>query len=186
MTEKMTYKNYSIEIDQDMDPESPRDWCNLGTMICWHNNYILGDKHDMPEPDPDFINKNDRNGGVSLPLYLYDHSGITMSTSPFSCPWDSGQVGWIYADSDTLIKEYGKNANDPDTRAKAIKVLQGEVETYDQYLTGDVWGYTINDPSGDTVGSLWGMYGFDYCELEAKAVIDLEIASNPEQLILEV
>ena len=36
-------------------------------------------------------------GMVILPLYLYDHSGITMNTCGFSCPWDSGQVGWIYA-----------------------------------------------------------------------------------------
>ena len=34
---------------------------------------------------------------LMLPLYLYDHSGITMNTTGFSCPWDSGQVGWIYA-----------------------------------------------------------------------------------------
>lgn len=32
---------------------------------------------------------------LMLPLYLYDHSGITMNTTGFSCPWDSGQVGWI-------------------------------------------------------------------------------------------
>ena len=31
-------------------------------------------------------------GMVILPLYLYDHSGITMNTCGFSCPWDSGQV----------------------------------------------------------------------------------------------
>ena len=30
---------------------------------------------------------------LMLPLYLYDHSGITMNTTGFSCPWDSGQVG---------------------------------------------------------------------------------------------
>ena len=37
---------------------------------------------------------------VVLPLYLYDHSGITMScdlTYPYNDRWDSGQVGWIYA-----------------------------------------------------------------------------------------
>ena len=45
---------------------------------------------------------------VILPLYLYDHSGITMNTTGFSCPWDSGQVGWIYADADCIKKEYGK------------------------------------------------------------------------------
>ena len=30
---------------------------------------------------------------VILPLYLHDHSGLTMNTSGFHCPWDSGQVG---------------------------------------------------------------------------------------------
>jgi len=41
-------------------------------------------------------------------LYLYDHSGITMSTSPFSCPWDSGQVGFAYVDRATVEREWGK------------------------------------------------------------------------------
>ena len=41
---------------------------------------------------------------VILSLYLYDHSGITMNTTGFSCPWDSGQVGWIYADADCIKK----------------------------------------------------------------------------------
>lgn len=31
-----------------------------------------------------------------MPLYLYDHSGITISTSEFCDPWDSGQIGFIY------------------------------------------------------------------------------------------
>jgi len=44
---------------------------------------------------------------VILPLYLYDHGGITMSTGAFSCPWDSGQVGWIYAPKKTFIDETG-------------------------------------------------------------------------------
>ena len=38
---------------------------------------------------------------LMLPLYLYDHSGLAMSTESFSgraphAEWDSGQVGWIY------------------------------------------------------------------------------------------
>jgi len=64
---------------------------------------------------------------VILPLYLYDHSGITMNTTGFSCPWDSGQVGWIYADADCIKKEYGKVT--PETINKARTVMNGEVET---------------------------------------------------------
>ena len=33
-----------------------------------------------------------------LPLYLYDHSGLTMSTNDFGDRWDSGCVGFIYMD----------------------------------------------------------------------------------------
>jgi hypothetical protein len=32
-------------------------------------------------------------GTIIKGLFLYDHSGITISTGRFSCPWDSGQVG---------------------------------------------------------------------------------------------
>ena len=36
---------YKIEVIQDSEPESPREWDNLGNMICFHRNYNLGDKH---------------------------------------------------------------------------------------------------------------------------------------------
>ena len=40
-------------------------------------------------------------------LYLYDHSGITMSTGSFCDSWDSGQVGFIYVTKEDIEKEYG-------------------------------------------------------------------------------
>ena len=41
---------------------------------------------------------------VILPLYLFDHSGITMNTTGFNCRWDSGVVGWVYANHDECEK----------------------------------------------------------------------------------
>ena len=76
-------------------------------------------------------------GMMILPLYLYDHSGITMNTTGFSCPWDSGQVGWIYADRRRIEAEYGKVT--PETVEKARQVLEGEVKSYDYFLTGQCW-----------------------------------------------
>lgn len=29
-----------------------------------------------------------------LPVYCYEHSGMTIKTGPFGDPWDSGQAGW--------------------------------------------------------------------------------------------
>lgn len=43
-----------------------------------------------------------------LPVYMYDHSGLTINTTGFSCPWDSGLLGWIYASHDKIKEEFGR------------------------------------------------------------------------------
>lgn len=100
------------------------------------------------------------------PLYLYDHGGITISTGSFSCPWDSGQVGYIYMTPATIAHEWGGD------RQKAEACLDAEVNEYDQYIRGDVWGYTILGEDGEDMGRLddscWGFFGQEYCIEEAK------------------
>jgi len=93
--------------------ESPREWDNLGTMVCFHRRYDLGDKHTYNHNDYDSweemenaIIKNE-NVAVILPLYLYDHSGITMNTTGFCCRWDSCQVGFIFISKQKALAEYG-------------------------------------------------------------------------------
>ena len=95
-------------------------------------------------------------GMVILPLYLYDHSGITMNTTGFSCPWDSGQVGWIYADKRRIEAEYGKVT--PETVEKACQVLEGEVKSYDYFLTGQCYGFQLFREDVE-VDSCWGFLG---------------------------
>jgi len=112
----------------------------------------------------DYIESTLRDGYVILPLYLYDHSGITMSTGQFSCPWDSGQVGYIVCDNETIQREFNGD------RDKAEKCLEAEVSVYDDYLTGNVFGFIVEereecDECGhaewDEVDSCWGFYGSD-------------------------
>mgnify|MGYP001601435365 CR=1 FL=1 len=163
--------DYTVEVFQDDNPDNPRNWDNIGTMVCFHGRYTLGDKHSFGSPD-DFLEwwKKNGKGGVLLSLYLYDHSGITMSASssgnPFSCPWDSGQVGWIYATKETILKEYGeegKNRITVSMKKKATHYLLNEVKVYDQYLTGEVYGYRVKDKNGEDIeGGCWGFYGYDH------------------------
>jgi len=106
---------------------SPREWDNLGTMVCFHRKYNLGDKHDFK--DTTALDKFLKSKEVAafLPLYLYDHSGITMATTPFHCKWDSGQVGYIYA-TKAQAETWG-------VKGKHLKErLQAEVAEYDEYL----------------------------------------------------
>ena len=110
-----------------------------------------------------------------LPLYLYDHSGITMSTGSFSCPWDSGQVGWIYISIEKAASEGWK------TPEQAYKAMQAEVEEYDHYLTGQCYGYVVEDTDGEGIDSCWGFLGdSDYVrgEMRAAAMCAVESANK--------
>jgi hypothetical protein len=169
--------DYHIKILQDVEPINPREWDNLGTMICFHKKYNLGDQHNYNSNDfgswdelLSQINK-DQKLAVILPIYMYDHSGITISTTPFSCPWDSGQIGFIFVSKVDALKEYGGSKLTKKLKEKLTQHLIGEVETYDQYLTGDVFGFqiTLNDEELD---SCWGYFGTESCLNEAKSIVE--------------
>jgi hypothetical protein len=126
-------------------------------MICWHSRYNLGDKHDYADTAA-FLEAVDFDDCVVLPVFIYDHSGITVRTTPFDCPWDSGQIGWIYCDAERLCRDFAGD------RDKAESALRSEVSVYDDYLTGNVYGFIVEERNGDDweeVDSCWGFYGDD-------------------------
>lgn len=132
-------KNGNVfQIFDDDEPFCPRKECdNLGKMVTFYKNYSLGDNHDFKDIQ-DLLNYLKDENCIYLPLYLYDHSGLTMSTRPFSCQWDSGQVGFIYVTREKLKKEF---KDDIPSDAKIREYLNNEVKMFDQYLTGQVYGY---------------------------------------------
>lgn len=165
------YKGRLITITHESDPVNPRtEYENKGKMICFHNRYTLGDKHSYSNPR-EFVQDitdaeakgplpNDDLARASrllwLPLYLYDHSGITMKTSPFTCPWDSGQVGVIYITYDQIaedmsVKWTGEGLWEPSeqTREAYTKILEAEVSTYDSFIRGDVMQYSVVGPNDE-------------------------------------
>lgn len=165
---------YKYEIIQDVDVESPRD-CddNLGKMICFNRKYSLGDKHEFTFDMFDSWDElkynliRNKKAVVILPLYLYDHSGLTIATTPFNCPWDSGRVGFIYADRETILNEYKVKRITKKIRETVTEVLQTEVKTYDQYLRGDVYSYIITAENGEVVEYVNDIYGYNECEKQA-------------------
>lgn len=225
--EKFEHRGFTVKICYDPDPTSPREWDNLGKMVCWHRRYTLGD--EQPSQDPDDYLESLLDGDVAerlerrverehskranhlegnayfaasreirkehmervmaevrkhyilLPLYLYDHSGITMRTSAFSCPWDSGQVGYILADVEKVRKEYGCRRITPTIRRKVLEVLKGEVEVYARFLEGGFTGYVVEDAEGNHKDSCWGFDDPDYCKKEATSAADWA-ADSAEQM----
>lgn len=310
--------NAILTIYYDDSAFNPREYDSLGTLICWHNRYNIGDPHNyeqaydffrdlaeevVPQSDIEdywdknyskYVVKKDSKGRwgiynkdnyplfgfcygydneqdaideleeikanlmdylddrsllelvkkyvVILPVYLYDHSYLSISTTKFSCQWDSGQVGWIYATKEKFIKEttypaknlFGTDPTAPlekgdfvivkgredmygrvegfegdnvkvdwtyayhssyhdDPRLKGVfprdyvrlvtekakQILISEIELYDQYLRGDVFGYVIEEKTHykscehcdreeetktEVVDSCWGFFGHDFKE----------------------
>lgn len=158
----------TLKIVYHENPESPRSWDNLGKMICFHSRYGLGDEHGYDKDDYNSFEELEKaikkDYEIVLPLYLYDHSGITISTKPFSCGWDSGMVGFIVIDKKKILSEFGGKILTKKLKDKVIKILESEVKEYDQYLTGEVFGFEIEDSNGNRVDSCFGFFGDNFKE----------------------
>ncbi len=183
------YQGHIIKIYHDTDAESPREWCNLGTLICWHRRYRLGDSHQFDSPEAflrDLAGVSDQSDlsmdqlrdraerkAILLPVFLYDHSGLAMNTIGFHCPWDSGQVGYVYVTLEAVRKEFGTKRVSKAMREKAEDILRGEIVTYDDYLGGRVYGYVI-ERDGEEMDACWGFFGHYEldCLSEARAFVD--------------
>lgn len=119
---------------------------------------------------------------VVVPIYAYEHGGITISSGR-RAGWDSfdsGQLGFIYVSKKKALDEWKKKKWTQKFEEKIVKILEEEIETYDQYLRGEVFGYKIFDADGEELDSCWGCYGEDYCIEEAKSVVDWYVKKNKE------
>mgnify|MGYP000950482362 CR=1 FL=1 len=144
------YKGYGITIYPTDDARNPREYHETDgvTMTCRHGRYTLGDG-DVPIPrDRDII---------QLPLYLYDHSGLTMSTSPFACPWDSGQVGVIWVKKSSARRMFNWTRLSPRRVERVYDMLRRQVTDYDAYLSGEQYDVTIEDEDGQWVDEIFSV-----------------------------
>lgn len=157
-----------LRVEQEEYPDDPRTWDNIGTMICSHGNYKLGDEQVEGKLaqmrkiakdidilpyilglDEEYLNDADKleefvmakKEAVVIRLFLYEHSGITMHMYQPTCRWDSMHTGYIYVSQERIIKEYGND--DEESIEKARSALEAEVKVYAQYLEGDIYEFKI-------------------------------------------
>lgn len=196
---KTKYKGYSIKVFGDESPSNPRiDFDNIGTMVCFHRRYNLGDKNTG-------YNSNGYNSYaelkkaiianekplVILPLYLYDHSVQTISTSPFNDRFDSGQVGFVFVTPEKANVEFSAEWLETYHKGKTMEevltsYLESEVKTYDQYVRGEVLAYEI-EKNGEIMDSCYGYFeNEDYVLNEAKDIVNAYIRHDIKAHIAKV
>ena len=201
MNEKTEYKGYFYSIEQDENAENPRDFDHFTHMITVPQRHNKFDDEEMSREEIEEIIK--RKDVIALPLIIYDHSGIWMSTGrqyPFNDPWDSSHIGFIYVTLEEIRREMGrpkprKNNINPDIKAikhvtkadreHAIRLMKSEVQEYSDWLSGNVWGFVVYDgEDDDVVDSCWGYYGdegYRYAEQEAKSIIDWRVEQDAKE-----
>jgi hypothetical protein len=181
-------------IDTETDAEL-EEWSNANPQFGLGSKE-MGDKADeLIEKANRLIHEEVEKNYIVLPLYLYDHGGITMSTGSFGDKWDSGQVGYIYVSNEEVLENWSvKSLDDPvdykdgkppkPARERAIDLLEAEVEEYANYLEGDCWGTCVQvfDPEGKEIGDddvVWGITGHEWAMSELK----MEVKGTVEHLL---
>lgn len=154
-------ETFKVSVEYDDGDISPRDDDNFGIISAKYRDYRLADKgHEDPyltarellcdfisEDDLDDMTFNDmvlkiqenhRDTICLLPLFVYDHGSITISTGYLSGydRWDTSYVGFIYTTKERFEKLHGKSEN---WYQDAKEILKSEVNLFDRYLRNDYY-----------------------------------------------
>lgn len=96
---------------------------------------------------------------LCMPLWLYDHSGLSMSCgkagNPYSDNWDSGVVGFAVVEKAKLLNEVQeayinadgdydyRSLTDDNWKKTAEELVIEETRIYDEYLQNEVYWYEV-------------------------------------------
>src|SRR4030042_1725974 len=152
---------YKIQICYDEEEESPREvWDNVGTLCLAHRKYKLGNETEFKFHDYngwEALQKavvKEHGPCIILPVYMYDHSGVALSTvreGVFADQWDSGVLGFIFVSHKTIREEFSLKHVSKKALAKSREILVSEVEIYGYFLNGNVYDYDILDANSEMI-----------------------------------
>jgi len=187
---------YKLKIERDEFGESPDSWQDTNIFLVYdHRQFDVKRKGFEPRAIYDHLNakeiivKNERGDELETyqddldPKYedyyifgvdAYIHSGVVLSlTDDRDFPdrqWDVSTTGYILASK----QEY----KDEEIARNGAKCL---IDTWNQYISGDVWGYQVvkettcnccNNTKEEFVDSCWGFYGLEECKEQGQFALD--------------
>ena len=197
---QVEYKGYKINIYQDENYDDLEDWGDESLfLVGYHRDFTVdrsrrnkegrseggisqelaqciarGGKYEdgsRNDEAAEYVNKYHVFG-----LEAYIHSGVCLALSNEGQfpdrQWDVSQLGLVFVSK----KEWR-------IRKKARKAALGLIKEWNDYLSGNVYGYMIEDKEGNESGGCWGYYG-DYDDKSndlissAKSEIDYQVKED--------
>lgn len=162
------HSGLTVKLYRDEDAQSPQDMSeDKGLfLVAKHRQlWVLEPGEKTIPQDFETLVERYQDTHWIFPLEAYIHSGVVLAlahTGNFpDRQWDVSQLGAVFC----AKAEWRLSAS-------ASKAAQGYVETWNTYLSGDVYGFVIEDEDGNNLESCWGFYGHEYAEQEAKSAAE--------------
>jgi len=181
---KEVYRGCRIRVEVDEGTPDPLEDDNLGTIVTWHPRYLMGHvangrpvgrrrtpaippPHDGAWGSPEDFREwyATRAGrGICLPVYMYDHGDVVLRLRPFDCPWDSRQLGYVFATERQLRHEHPeetgpwpRGADPPQAVVDwATRLLEAELAKYDAWGNGRCAFVATVGPGGEEIDACGG------------------------------
>lgn len=167
---------FTLEVDYQQLERDEHPLAHSGVEIGYlgTSRYVLGTK-GMSEAEMRAIESDDEY--VWDPVYAYVHSGTALRSSttgknPFSCPWDSGRSGIIFALKHDMLQWVDAEEMTPDAREAISEVFSSLTEEFTSFLNGEVYEYTVYDKRGDPVDGRGGFCDRDEAESEGRLALE--------------
>ena len=142
-----------ITFEHDDDADVILDYARYTRLITTNNRYFTGDETFTDSWDEERA-EIEANGGYVFPLYMIAHSGVSISLTPFSDPWDSGQVGFAYVRGENI-----EGNTEEEREAFARRHAESDVGMFNDYLNGGVYVASLYSADGEHLESVGGMWG---------------------------
>lgn len=150
-----------VEIKRDGFASNPRTTMSpMWHFVNWERNYSFDWYDDPNHFDDEDLDRHFRNEHEAVGYIESFGLGFRIQIG-HNCEGElrSGyEGGYAFITWDEIRNEYS-GMSDEEALVKALAALQGEIETYNAWVTGDTWGYIAYDENGEKMDDCWGYYG---------------------------
>lgn len=192
METNIEYRGHVIEIHRDDDAESPNNWWDEGVFLVYEHRQFHVEREGfdprliadyLNSPEEDQVNSVYKNYRI-YPVEAYIHSGVALKLfdGKKTCRFDSSVTGFVLISKEKidcdLQRNHNKQLRDKTDEEIYRHFAQGLLDTWNQYLSGDVYGFetyrvkkcsSCGNEEKTFMDSCWGYYGDDH---EASGLLD--------------